>query len=359
MFKRFSLVLLSLSTANAVVSFGQERASTIKGTQETVSAAQRLMDALDETQREKLVFDFKNDEQRNRWSNLPQGIFKRSGLRLGDLTQPQRDSVWSVLKAALSKEGYEKIFQIVESDEALKNESGGGARGGGPGRGGPGGGGPGGGPGFGRDNYFVSFLGKPSETEPWMIQFGGHHLGINVTLVGGKGTLAPSHTGAQPAIFELEGKSVRPLGDEVDKAFALVNSLDETQRKQAILGFQMRDLVLGPGREGKMIEPEGIKGDKLTEQQRAKLLDLAGEWTGIMQDSYSSAKMDEMKNNVNETWFAWSGPTEAGSAAYFRIHGPTVFIEFAPQRMGGDSMKHIHTILRDPTNEYGAKWWKK
>ena len=146
---------------------------------------------------------------------------------------------------------------------------------------------------------------------------------------------------------------MRPLGHEVDKAFALLTSLDETQRKQAILGFQIRDLVLGPGRDGQTIQPEGIKGSDLTEKQREMLLDLASEWTGIMHESVAAAKMAEMKKNVADTWFAWSGPTEKGSAAYFRIQGPTVFIEFAPQRLGGDANKHIHTIYRDPTNDYG------
>jgi hypothetical protein len=292
-----------------------------------------------------------------------------------------------VLAAALSKTGYEKVMQIVEADEALKSSSGGG-RGPGPGGGGPGagpgaGGPPGGGPGgggppggrgpggpggrggpggggvnFGHDNYFISFVGKPSPTEPWMIQFGGHHLGLNITLAGDNGTLAPSHTGAQPARYQLEGKTIRPLGNEVDKAFALLTSLDEAQRKQAILGVQMRDLVLGPGREGKMIQPEGIKGTDLTDKQREMLLDLAGEWTGILHDAAATAKMEEMKKDINDTWFAWSGPTEKSGAAYFRIQGPSVFIEFAPQKLGGDPTQHIHTIYRDPTNEYGAKWSK-
>jgi hypothetical protein len=192
-----------------------------------------------------------------------------------------------------------------------------------------------------------------------MIQFGGHHLGLNLTLVGEHGTLAPSHTGAQPAIYELEGETVRPLGRETDKAFALMGSLDEAQRKKAILGFQMHDLVLGPGRDGQMIQPEGINGSDLTGQQREMLLDLAGEWTGIQNEAAAMAKMDELKKNIAETWFAWSGPTDKGSAAYFRIQGPTVIIEYAPQRLGGDATKHIHTIYRDPTNEYGTKWWKR
>ena len=191
-----------------------------------------------------------------------------------------------------------------------------------------------------------------------MIQFGGHHLALNITLVGEQHTLTPSHTAAQPARYELEGKTVRPLGHEVDKAFALISSLDEVQRKQAILGSQFHDLVLGPGRDGQTIQPEGIKGSALTEKQRERLLDLASEWTGILHEAVAKAKMDELKKNIAETWFAWNGPTEKGGTAYFRIQGPTVVIEFAPQRMGRDPTQHIHTIYRDPTNDYGAKWLK-
>lgn len=192
-----------------------------------------------------------------------------------------------------------------------------------------------------------------------MIQFGGHHLGINITLMGDKGTLSPSHTGAQPARYEFEGKTIRPLGREVDKAFKLLSSLDEGQRKRAILGGRMRGLVLGPGRDGQTIQPEGIQGSELNENQRKMLLDLAGEWTGILHPAAARAKMEEMEKHVAETWFAWSGATEKGGAAYFRIQGPTVIIEFSPQSLGGDLNNHIHTIYRDPTNEYGAPWWKQ
>jgi len=336
--KLFLALALACRGGLALNSFAAESSAKGDATGEVVAATKKFLVTLDDTQRGKVVFDFKDDAQRKRWSNLPTGAVQRGGLRMGDLTKPQRDSVMAVLAAALSPQGYEKVQQIVEADELLKT-SGGRMM-------------------FGRDEYYISFVGQPSTTEPWMIQFGGHHLGLNITLVGERGALTPSHTGAQPAIYELEGKAVRPLGREVDKAFALVGALDEAQRKQAILGVQMRDLVLGPGRDGQTIQPEGIKGSALTEKQREMLLDLAGEWTGIMHEAAAKAKMDEMKKNIAETWFAWSGPTEKGSAAYFRIQGPTVIIEYAPQRLGGDSTKHIHTIYRDPTNEYGKKWLK-
>jgi hypothetical protein len=334
--------ILYLVVTLALNSFSQGDTKTIEATGEIVAAANRLLASLDDNQRSKVVFDFKDEGQRKRWSNLPATIFKRAGLRIGELSKAQHNEVLALLAAALSPQGYQKVLQIVEGDEQLKKAGEGGGR-----------------PMFGHDEYYISLLGKPSATEPWMIQFGGHHLGLNITLVGEKGTLAPSHTGAQPAIYQLEGKTARPLGHETDKAFALINSMNEAQRKQAILGIEMHDLVLGPGRDGQTIQPEGIKGSGLTDKQREMLLDLAGEWTAIMHAAVANSKMEELKQHIGETWFAWSGPTEKGSAAYFRIQGPTVIIEYAPQRLGGDPTRHIHTIYRDPTNEYGAKWWKK
>jgi hypothetical protein len=329
-----------LSFAIAPVAFPQAIVRFDTPTITTAAATKKFLETLDESQRGKLIFDFKNEAQRKRWSNLPTGAFHREGLRMGDLTKSQRDAAMAVLAAALSPQGYEKVVQIVEADEVLKKGQGGRMN-------------------FGRDEYYISLLGQPSTTDPWIIQLGGHHLGLNITIAGQHGTLTPSHTGAQPAIYELEGKTIRPLGREVDKALALIGSLDESQRKQAILGFQMRDLVLGPGRDGQTIQTEGLKASAMTEKQRDMLLDLASEWTGIMNDTAAKAKMDEIKKDIAETWFAWSGPTEKGSAAYFRIQGPTVFIEYAPQRLGNEPTKHIHTIYRDPSNEYGVKWWNK
>jgi hypothetical protein len=85
------------------------------------------------------------------------------------------------------------------------------------------------------------------------------------------------------------------------------------------------------------------------------LLDIVREWAGIQSDAFSEPRMPEIRTNLPDTYFAWSGPTTNGSAAYFRIQGPTLVIEYAPQ--GG--VDHIHTIYRDPTNDYGAKFTRK
>ena len=349
-----------------------EAAKETDTTGKTVAAAKALLATLDDAGRAKVNFAF-NSEQKTKWSNFPTGIFQRNGLRWGDLTTAQREAGMNLLATALSKQGLQKVKEIMEGDEVLKTSGmgpgGGGRPGGGPppgggtpsGSGPPGGGrGPGGrGPGglsFSRDEYYLAFLGAPSLTEPWMIQFGGHHLAINVTIVGKINVMTPSLPAAQPATYKLNGETVRPLGREYDKGFVLINALDAAQQKQAILPYQVGDLVLGAGQDGKTIQPEGIKVSALTAAQKEKLFDVIHEWVGILNDEAAAAKMAEIKANLNETWFAWSGPTAAGSGSYYRIQGPTLLIEFSPQR--GDT-QHIHTIYRDPTNDYGARLVKR
>ncbi len=304
-----------------------------EATARIVASAQALVATLDDAGRTKVQFPF-DSPQKSRWSNLPTGIYKREGLRLGDLTAAQRAAAMALLSTALSQDGYRKVVEIMRGDEVLR-----GGRGGGGVR-------------FGEDEYYLAFLGVPSVSAPWMLQFGGHHLGINMTLAGRQATLAPSLTGAQPASYSFEGRTVRPLGDENDRAFALMATLDAAQRKQAILGYNVSDLVLGPGQDGRTIQPEGLRASALSASQQTMLMDLVHEWAGIAHGALAAPRMDEIRASLPQTYFAWSGSTTAGSAAYFRIQGPTLVIEYAPQR----GVDHIHTIYRDPTNDYGARF---
>jgi hypothetical protein len=130
---------------------------------------------------------------------------------------------------------------------------------------------------FGSDHYFISFLGEPSSTRPWMLHLGGHHLALNITIAGDKGVLTPTLTGAQPAKFSLNGKTVRPVGRERDKALALLQSPDAQQRSKAVLNYPVGDLVLGQGQDGKKISPEGLKVSSMSAKQQALLLDLIAE----------------------------------------------------------------------------------
>jgi hypothetical protein len=349
---RLGLALLALLTTGVVVTvLAQQPAarrpaqvsggSPAEATARIVAAAQALAGSLDDAGRAAVQFPF-DGPQKTRWSNLPSPMFARRGLRLADLTAPRRAAVMTLLAAALSHDGYQKVQNIMEGDEVLRqNQS---TRGRGLG-------GPGGGPAFGRDQYYLAFVGTPSTTQPWMLQFGGHHLAINLTIGGAQASMTPSLPAAQPAAFMVEGRTVRPLGDEHDKALKLVNALDGTQRGQAILNYRVADLVLGHGHDGRTIQPEGLRASSMTPAQQAMLLGLVEEWAGIMTAAYAGPRMAEIKATLPQTYFAWSGPTDDSSAAYFRVQGPTLVIEYAPQ--GG--FDHVHTIYRDPTNDYGAK----
>ena len=189
-----------------------------------------------------------------------------------------------------------------------------------------------------------------------MLQFGGHHLALNITIAGSRGVLTPTLTGAQPALFKLNGKTVRPVGPESDKALALLQSLDPLQKKQAVLSYEVADLVLGPGQDGKKIAPEGLKASALNAKQKAMLLDVITEWSGILAEPYASARLDQMRADLNDIYFAWSGPTDAqmgtNITAYYRIQGPHLVIEYAPQH--DEPGNHVHTMYRDPTNDYGS-----
>lgn len=367
--------LLLFSVAVLLVLSGAAQSQQTAPTADIVHAAESFLNTLSAEQRQKVMYAFDDATQRARWSNFPTGVVARGGINLKQMSASQQAAAMKLLATVLSPMGLEKVNEIREADDDFKangSKRGPGGRGSGP----PGGpppagqagrppsGGPDGGgrPPFSSDDlfgsslYYISFLGTPSLTQPWMLQFGGHHLALNITIAGSRGVLTPTLTGAQPASFKLNGKTIRPVGRESDKALALLQALTEEQRKQAVLTYKVADLVLGPGQDGKKIVPDGLKVSTMDAKQQAMLLDLIGEWAGILNEPYAAARMVQMKADLKDTWFAWSGPTtaEPGSniTAYYRIQGPHLVIEYAPQ--SDEPGNHVHTMYRDPTNDYGS-----
>lgn len=277
------------------------------------------------------------------WSNFPVSITPRSGIELAVLNQKQRTAAMRLLQVSLSAEGYKKVQEIMGSDQALADK----------------------GTDFvaGADHYLFAVLGSPDEKKTWMIEFGGHHLGLNVIISGAQGALTPTLTGAQPAVYTSNGKTIRTLAQENDKAFDLLGSLTDEQRKKVILNYRVGDLVLGPGHDGETIVAEGLKGSEMTVQQREKFLGLIKEWAGIINTAYQPVRLKDLQAGLSETYFCWSGAQthENGrnGTAYYRIQGPKVLIEFSPQGNDGDLDNHVHTIYRDPTNEYGSSYKKQ
>src|SRR5215212_1183462 len=345
------LLTVLLALAGCAGSSQQETSTSAQGggdaTSQTVAATEAFLDTLDDTQREQVTYDFDSDEKSG-WSNFPVPVVPRPGLPFSDMTEEQRQAAMAILQAALSEEGYEKTVGIMVGDQVVREQEDN------PNL-------------FGLDFYGPAIFGTPSETEPWMLQFNGHHLGLNLTVDGEDNVLTPSFVGVQPAEYTLDeagdlsafepasvldGGTIRPMSVENDEALDLINALDSEQQEQAILDYEVSDLVLGPGEDGRVLEPEGLPASEMTTDQQALLLDLIRQWVSIVNDETAQARMSEIEDGLNDTYFAWSGPTTNGEVIYYRITGPTVHIEFAHQM---NDVLHIHSVYRDPTREYGEQ----
>jgi hypothetical protein len=186
------------------------------------------------------------------------------------------------------------------------------------------------------------------------LQLDGHHLGLNLTFEGGRTTMSPSFIGTQPSAYERDGEEIVPMRGEVDDAFELINALDEEQRAQAIVSSRRGRIASGPGRDGLVPEAVGLSCAGLDQEQRLILRRLLRQFVGDLPASAASARMEALKLELDAMVFAWSGPIDNPSDVSYRIQGPSVIIEYACQDLGGNPLDHLHSMYRDPQNEYGA-----
>ncbi len=303
-----------------------------------VAAAKALQGALGEALAAKLVAPREDEARLAGWSNLPTGIYAREGVRLGDLDEAQRRQVFELLGVVLSARGVEAVRDLMLGDELLPK--------------------PPQGIVFGEAEYYLAFIGAPALDAPWTIQFGGHHLAVNATVLGERVVLAPTLTGGQPMRYEHAGRAVAQMAVELEHAYALVASLTDAQRAVAVRSDRPVDLTWGPGRErpedrAAMPAPEGLAASEMDDTQRAHVRAILAERMALLNDEDAAERMAELDRELPRATFAWFGPTGREEAATYRVQGPSFLVEFAPQGRGAAAAQHVHAIYRDPTNEYG------
>ncbi len=305
-----------------------------------VAAAEAFLAVLSEEERGQALH-LMDSEERRLWTNTPpRGT--EGGVRLGDLKREALERAYDLLGAVLSEQGYRKVKHIMlADDELLRDQAHADRRGG-----------------FGSANFWLLIFGTPSATEPWGVQFDGHHLAVNLTIAGEKMTCSPAFIGTQPKAYTLAGREIVPMGKETSLAFDFINSLNDDQRKDALRDDRRGRLQAGPGRDGVRPDPRGLDCSSLTEDQRGLLLELVQQWVGDLPAHAAERRMKAVADQLGKTRFAWRGPYEPGSDASYHLYGPGVIIEYSGQDLGGDPLNHLHSIYRDPTNEYGAKWLK-
>jgi len=320
------------SLASEVI--GTYKPAAASGAAARVEAAAVFLAALDADLKGQAQLPLDSPE-RAKWTNVPPRG-PQGGVRLGDLDKAQLKKACDFIAAALSPAGYKQAMSILLADDELLRD--------GQPR-----------PGFGAENYWVAIFGEPDEAKAWAMQFDGHHLAINVTYKGEDACYSPSFIGTQPAKVKVGGEDFVVMGGEVDKAFKLVGSLDEKQRREAIRGGSRGRIQTAAGKDGVVPDPVGVSCKGFNDEQRVQLKALLNEWIGDLPDTAARKRAAEVEAEIDQMHFAWRGSTEPGSDVSYRIQGPTLIVEYACQDLGGDPLDHLHSMYRDPTNEYGKK----
>ena len=344
----------STSSVTAVAAADKSATTTdaASTTQETIdataAAAEEFLATLSEEQKEKVLYDYNDDTKTTSWSNFPVTFVERSGLKLGDLNQEQQKAALKVLKALLNDDAYAKVTGIMEGDQYLYDKAGA--------------------TDLGNTQYNIAFFGNPSNTSAWAVQFGGHHVGINATFDNGAITFAPTHLGTQPTTYvDDNGQTKSALGGMYETAFAFYNSLTEEQKSKLYQGEEVKNLTCAPGDACDYPTGTGIKGSDLTDEQKQLLLKVIANWVDLADSETTQKELDAISATLDETYINWSGATtydtSQGTGIYLQISGPKAYIELSSQdnsagaEINGVSTSgwgHIHTIYRDPTNDYAG-----
>ncbi|MBL8205991.1 MAG: DUF3500 domain-containing protein [Blastocatellia bacterium] len=288
-----------------------------------------------------------------RWSNLPNQLCGgcRNGLQFSTLSATQLAAALEVIKAAAgttANEGSAEFEQIRLSDTYL-NANGGGSS-------------------YGEGNYFIAFLGTPSTSGAWLLQFGGHHYAANIAYNQGHVVGAtPQHEAVEPLSFTSNGTTYSPVTQERDAMAAMLASLDATQLASAKSSSTFSDCVMIPGSStgGPSNFPTakiGLAVSTLSSTQKQLVLGAMKPWVQDADDTVAANLLNIYQSELDSTYIAWTGSGTAGNAStflnantnYVRIDGPSVWIEFACQ--GGIVIRnqiHYHTVWRDRNRDYG------
>ena len=297
---------------------------------DTAIAVERLLTALDEHQRHRACFAFDDGDHRRDWHYVPRA---RPGLCLADLRPEQQKIVFDLLRTGTTATSFATACLVMALEDVLDDHEGG--RGPRRGKQRP----------WGRHRaeYHVAVFGEPGD-HAWGWRVEGHHVSVNVTIVGGQTDVAvtPQFLGANPATVD---GAYRLLAPEQDLALALVRAMTTAERDHAIVGDAAPEDILttnAPRLDASVLPnaDEGIAVHDLTGEPRAI--------ADALLDHYAR-RMPEAIDTTGAR-FVFAGEPEAGRPHYYRLQGERLLIEYDNTQ---DGANHVHTVVRDPANDFG------
>lgn len=299
-------------------------------------AARTWLASLDEEQKAKAIHTMDHAE-RESFHFVPkpfEGEGMRGGLTIKDMRADQRHLAFALLSTGLSHHGLTTALEIMSLEQVLwelENQS---PR---------------------RDTlmYYVSVFGEPGG-KTWSWTFEGHHLSMNFTLADGKIVSAtPSFFASNPAeVREGPRAGLRVLAGEEDVARGLVQSLDEAQKKKAIVATDApEDIITAAETQVEPFEAVGIAHGDLSEAQREALHQLIEVYVGRARGEFAAAELAEIEQaGHDKIVFAWFGGVEKNQPHYYRVQGPTFLLEYANTQNGAN---HVHAVWRDFKGDFG------
>jgi hypothetical protein len=309
------------------------------------TAAERFLASLTKEQHDRTMFAIDDPEWR-KWMN--QHFYVRQGVSFREMTGSQRDAAFALLEASLSGRGLKLTRDVMRLNETLAeltndHEF------------------------LGEWLYFITVMGKPSATEPWGFQLDGHHAIVNYFVLGDQVVMTPFFVGSEPVAASAGAyKGISILQDEQNRGLDMLLALDKDRRAKAILNPNKTENynLTEAFKDNVVIDYAGTRVAEFSQPERRHLLDLVELYVGNMDDGHARVKMDEVKRQIDRTYFARIGGSDSTSVYYYRIHSPVILIEFDHQRPANlarfsknpklPTRQHIHCVVRTPNgNDYG------
>ncbi|MCA9103545.1 MAG: DUF3500 domain-containing protein [Planctomycetales bacterium] len=333
--------LLRCSLMVLVLASVAMRARAHDPAEEMAEAASRLLQSLNEQQREQAVYTF-TDDQRQNWHYLPDSFIKPDGTRYGlpleQMTAAQQALAYGLVSSGLSHRGYLTAMTITSLEEVLHElENGNPIR--------------------RPELYYVTVFGTPGDAQTWGWRFEGHHLSVNVTIVDGKlFSVTPSFFGSNPAVVPQGPRAgLRTLADEELLARALVKSLSPEQQKTAVIEVDAPDdIITSESRNvdrGAFTPPRGVASSDLNDEQCKALLALIRAYAERFRPEIV-VQIDQRTQlfDLGDVYFAWAGGLEPGDRHYYRVQTPVFLIEYDNTQ---NDANHVHAVWRDFDGDFG------
>jgi len=305
--------------------------------QDPVSAANKLINSFDKEQKGWALFPFDIDERFN-FHFFPKD---RKGIPLDKLTSAQRDLAFDLLKSCMSDQGVKKTKEVIQLEKVLRDVEGRSANDSyrDPGK------------------YYITIFGIPGNNTIWGWRLEGHHLSLNFSARDNKlvaGT--PGFFGANPAIVQSgPDKGMQILKEETDMGYTLLASFSQEQLKKVIFNEDAPgDIITFVDRKASIERRAGISYEQMNDQQKQLLLQLIRVYINRYTKSFADNMLKEIQTaGLDQLWFGWAGDTTQGIGHphYYRIHGPTIIIEYDNTQGRGN---HIHSVVRDLKNDFGG-----